>query len=57
MLTWVQKTIKNLVSKNWNPSTCTCENGKYFESFTVDPVTTCDRIIEVTKTLVLKRER
>ena len=53
----MQKTIKNLVSKNWNPSTCTCENGKYFESFTVDPVTTCDRIIEVTKTLVLKRER
>ena len=53
----MQKTIKSLVCKNWNPSTCTCENGKYFESFTVNSVITCDGIIEVTKTLVLKKER
>ena len=26
----------------WNPSTCTCENGKYLESITDNSVITCD---------------
>ena len=26
----------------WNPSTCTCENGKYLESIFDDSVITCD---------------
>ena len=33
----------------WNPSTCTCENGKYLGSIIGDSVITCDKVIEVTK--------
>ena len=29
----------------WNPSKCSCENGKYLASVTVDSVTTCYEII------------
>ena len=30
----------------WNPTTCTCENGKYLASISDDLVITCDEIIE-----------
>ena len=30
----------------WNPSTCTCENGKYLASIIDDLVITCDEIID-----------
>ena len=29
----------------WNPSTCSCENGKYLVSITDDSVITCDKTI------------
>ena len=31
--------------KNWNPATCSCENGKYVASITDNSVITCDHII------------
>ena len=30
----------------WNPTTCSCENGKYLANIMHDSVTTCDEIIE-----------
>ena len=33
----------------WNPSTGTCENGKYLGSIIDDSVITYDKIVEVTK--------
>ena len=33
----------------WNPSTYTCENGKYLGSIIDDSVITCDEIIEEKK--------
>ena len=30
----------------WNPSTCSCENGKYLASIMDDSVITCDEIID-----------
>ena len=36
-------------NNNWNPSTCTWENGKYLETNIGDSVITCEEIIEVTK--------
>ena len=38
----------------WYPSTCTCGNGKHLESIISDSLTTCDRIIELTKTVPTK---
>ena len=32
----------------WNPSTCICENGKYFASIVNDSVITCAKVIEET---------
>ena len=32
--------------KNWNPATCSCENGKYLASIIDDSVIMCDEIIE-----------
>ena len=29
----------------WNPTRCTCENGKYFRSIIDHSVVTCDEII------------
>ena len=43
--------IKNYI---WNPSTCTCENGKYSGSIISDSVITCDEITEVAKTVLRK---
>ena len=41
--------IKNVIvcAKDyiWNPSKCSCENGKYLASVIVDSVTTCYEII------------
>ena len=34
---------------NWNPATCSSENGKYMGSIIGDSVITCDKIIEKTK--------
>ena len=34
----------------WNPDTCSCENGKYLANIMDDSATTCDEIIEETKT-------
>ena len=36
---------------NWNPRTCTCENGKFLEIIIGDLVFTCDEILEMTKTI------
>ena len=30
----------------WNPTTCSCENGKYLANIMDDSVITCDEIIE-----------
>ena len=35
----------------WNPSTCTCKNGRYLGSIIGDSVIMCDEITEVTKTI------
>ena len=32
----------------WNPSTCICENGKYFASIVNDSVIPCAKVIEET---------
>ena len=47
---------KLCVQKNyiWNPSTCTCENGRYTRSIIDDSVITCDEIIEETNTVPTK---
>ena len=47
---------KSCVQKNHisNPSTCTCENGRYTRSITDDSVITCDEIIEETNTVPTK---
>ena len=34
----------------WNPTTCSCENGKYLASIIDDLVIRCDEIVEETKT-------
>ena len=44
------------IDYTWNPSTCTCGNGKYLESITDNSVVTCDENIgtvwsEPTKTM------
>ena len=48
---------KLCVQKNyiWNPSTRTCENGRYTRSIIDDSVITCDEIIEETNTVPTKR--
>ena len=38
----------------WNPATCSCENNKYLGSTIDDSVITCDEILEMTKTALLK---
>ena len=35
----------------WNPTTCSCKNGKYLPNIIDDSVITCDDIIEETKTI------
>ena len=30
----------------WNPSTCTCENGKYLPSIMDDSTIICDEVVE-----------
>ena len=53
---WLQKLKKHLQVKGyiWNPTTCTCENGKYFGSITGDSVILCHEIKDVTKTVSTK---
>ena len=45
------KSIIYMKKKNWNPATCSCENGKYLASIIDDSVITCDEIIAEIKTL------
>ena len=33
---------------SWNPSTCICENGKFFKSIVVTSVIVCNKIINAT---------
>ena len=40
----------------WNPSTCSCENGKYLASNTDDSVIKCDEIIDVEETNFNEKE-
>ena len=35
----------------WNPTTCSCKNGKYLANIIDGSVITCDDIIEETKTI------
>ena len=35
----------------WNPTTCSCKNGKYLANIIDGSVITCDNIIEETKTI------
>ena len=53
---WEQKSKKHLCKKDyiWNPSTCTCENGKHFGSIIGDLVIMNHEINEVTKTVPKK---
>ena len=40
---------KHICEKDvWNPSTCICENGKYFANIMDDSVIMCDEVIEKT---------
>ena len=51
------KIYKNIVCDKgyfWNPVTCNCENGKYVESITGDPVVICDEIIDATNSTSTK---
>ena len=43
--------IKSGITNPWNPTACTCENGKYLGSTIGDSVITCDEIIEAAKTI------
>ena len=45
---WLQISKKTCVQNDyiWNPSTCTCEGGKYLESIIDDSVIMCDEIID-----------
>ena len=43
--------IKSGITNPWNPTACTCENGKYLGSTIGDSVITCDGIIEAAKTI------
>ena len=45
------------VKKKLNPGTCNCENCKCLEGIIGDSVITCDKIIEVTKTVLTKTIR
>ena len=38
----------------WNPSICSCENGKNLGSIIGDSVIMCDKIIEAIKTIPTK---
>ena len=54
---WVQNPIECCVCEKgyfWNTATCTCENGRYAGSITVDSVIRCDEIVEETKTIPTK---
>ena len=41
----------------WNPSTCSCENGKCARSIIDDSVITCDEIIDTTRSKTAKATR
>ena len=43
--------IKSGITNPWNPTTCTCENGKYLGSIIGDSVIACDEIIEAAKSI------
>ena len=53
---WKQKSKNHVSEKDyiWNPSTCTCENGKYLESIIGDSVIKSNEIIEVAKTVPIR---
>ena len=42
----VDASVKNEKYYIWNPSTCSCENGKYLPSIMDDSATICDEVIE-----------
>ena len=48
---WCRK--HHICEKNyiWNPTTCSCENGKYLANIIDDSVITCEEIIEDTKSI------
>ena len=46
------KIWKNIMCAN--PATCTCKNGEHLESIIGDSVTTCEKVIEATKTVPTK---
>ena len=45
---WSECEKRHLCEKDyiWNPSTCSCENGKYLTNIMDDSAITCDEIIE-----------
>ena len=45
---WCECKKHNISEKNyiWNPSTCSCKNGKYLASIIDDSVVRCDEIID-----------
>ena len=40
----------------WNPSTCSCENGKYLARIMDDLAITCDEIIYVKETKTIPKD-
>ena len=38
----------------WNPTTCSCESGRYVKGVVDDSVIKCDEIIEITKSNMTK---
>ena len=51
------KSIIYVKKKNyiWNPTTCSCENGKYLASIIDNSVITCDEIIDAEATISHKK--
>ena len=51
----VKASVRNIIYVRkdyvWNPTTFSCENGKYFANFIDYSVITCDEIKEETKTV------
>ena len=43
---WVQKASWKREKYIWNPSTCSCEKGKYLAIIVDDSAITCDEIID-----------
>ena len=56
---WCKRKKRHAWEKNyfWNPSTCSCENGKYLASIMDNLTITCDEIRDVEGTSCIEKKR